>query len=42
MLYPGGIDCNRNANQRKKNEKPGHISNVTRKDILPETAKASK
>jgi len=32
----------RNADRRKKNEKPGYISNVIRKDILPETAKESK
>jgi len=31
----------RNAEQRK-NEKPACVSNMTRKDILPETAKASK
>jgi len=32
----------RNADQRRKNEKPEHALNVTRKDILPETAKESK
>jgi len=32
----------RNANQRRRNKKPGHASNVTRKDISPETAKESK
>ena len=32
----------RNAEQRRKNEKPGHALNVTRKDISPETAKESK
>jgi len=32
----------RNTKQRRKNEKPGYVSNVTRNDILPETEKASK
>ena len=32
----------RNADQRRRNEKPGHALNMTRKDILPETAKESK
>ena len=32
----------RNAKQRRRNEKPEHASNVTRKDILPEIAKESK
>jgi len=32
----------RNAERRRKNEKPEYVSNVTRKDILPETAKESK
>jgi len=32
----------RNANQRRKNKRPGHASNVTRKDILPKIAKKSK
>ena len=32
----------RNAEQRRKNKKPGCALNVTRKDISPETAKESK
>jgi len=32
----------RNAEQRRRNEKPGHVSNATKKDILPEIAKESK
>jgi len=32
----------RNSKQRRKNEKPGHASNVTRKNILLETAKESR
>jgi len=32
----------RNAEQRRKNERPGHALNVIRKDILPETTKKSK
>jgi len=32
----------RNTKQRRKNEKLGHVSNMTRKDILPETAKESR
>ena len=32
----------RNADQRRRNEKPGHALNITRKNILPETAKESK
>jgi len=32
----------RNAKRRRKNERPGHALNMTRKDILPETAKESK
>ena len=32
----------RNADQRRRNEKSGHALNVTRKNILPETAKESK
>ena len=32
----------RNTDQRRRNEKPGHALNMTRKDILPETAKESK
>ena len=32
----------RNADRRRKNERPGCTLNVTRKDISPETAKESK
>ena len=32
----------RNADQRRRNKKPGHALNVTRKNISPETAKESK
>jgi len=32
----------KNTEQRKKNERPEHVLNVTRKDISPETAKKSK
>jgi len=32
----------RNAKQRKKNERLRHALNVTKKDILSETAKESK
>ena len=32
----------RNANQRRRNEKPGHVSNVTRKNTLQKTAKGSR
>ncbi len=32
----------RNAEQRRKNKIPGHALNVTRKDILPDTAKESR
>jgi len=32
----------RNAEQRRRNEKPEHASNVTKKDISPEIAKKSK
>jgi len=32
----------RNADQRRRNKKPGDALNVTRKDISPETAKESK
>ena len=32
----------KNAEQRIKNERPECAINVTRKDILPETAKGSK
>ncbi len=32
----------RNAKQRRKNKRPEHALNVTRKDISPETAKESK
>jgi len=31
-----------NADQRRKNERPEYVLNVTRKDISPETAKKSK
>jgi len=32
----------RNAEQRRRNKKLGHVSNVTKKDILPEIANESK
>jgi len=32
----------RNADRKKKNERPGRALNVTRKDISPETTKESK
>jgi len=32
----------RNAEQKRKNKRPGHALNVTRKSILPETVKESK
>jgi len=32
----------RNAEQRRKNRKPEHVLNVTKKDILPEIAKGSR
>jgi len=32
----------RNANQRRRNKKPGHALDVTRMDISPETAKENK
>ena len=32
----------RNAKQIRKNERPGHASNVIRKDILQKTTKESK
>jgi len=32
----------RNAKQRRKNEKPGSVSNATRKDTLPKTTKESR
>jgi len=32
----------RNAKQRRKNERPGHASNVIRKDILQKIAKGSR
>jgi len=32
----------RNADQRRKNKRPEHVLNVTKKDILPEIAKGSR
>jgi len=32
----------RNAKQRRKNERPEHVLNVTKKGILPEIAKGSR
>ena len=32
----------RNSSQRKRNEKPGSVSNVIKKGILPRTAKESR
>ena len=32
----------RNAEQKRKNKKPGSISNVTRKDTSPKTTKESR
>ena len=32
----------RNAKQRRKNERPEHVSNVTKKNISPEIAKRSR
>jgi len=32
----------RNSEQRRKNERPGHASNMIRKDILQKIAKGSR